>query len=150
MQRVAALGLIAMVAGCSSTTSVRPFGGSYDLISVDGKADPQALFPGSKSPEVVGGTLAVGADTLTVTLLEQSVDGAGHAVGDVTSEVEAIGYTRQGDKLVFTNGAPGSGGVILGSGVRLTFEVSLASSTGFEAVTRNFLFVPSTDPGAAP
>jgi hypothetical protein len=150
MRRIALVAVMAALGACGSTTSVRPFGGTYDLISVDGKADPQSLFPGVKSPDVVGGTMGVSADTLTVTLLEQSVDSAGRAVGDVNPVVEAIAYNRQGDTLVFTNGAAGSGGVILGSSVSLTFELALASSTGFEAVTRRFLFVPSADSGGAP
>lgn len=68
---------VALLAGCSGSTSVRPFGGSYELISVDGQRDPQPLDPGTTTPDLVGGTLNVGADSLDVTLKLQPVDSAG-------------------------------------------------------------------------
>jgi len=150
VRHLAVVTLIAALAACSGTTSVAPFGGTYNLLSVDGTLEPQGLYPASNNPELVGGTLVVAADTLTVTLSVQSVDSAGHAVGAVTPYVFDIPYERQGNALLFANASPGTGGVVVGSSVELTFELPLVASTGFTAVARRFLFVPPTDGAAKP
>jgi len=78
---IGAVRAVALLVGCSGSTSIRPFGGAYHLISVDGEPDPQPLSPGTMTPELVGGTLDVGADTLTVTLSLQPVDSTGRVTG---------------------------------------------------------------------
>lgn len=146
---------IALVVGCSGSTFVRPFGGEYDLITVDGEPDPQPLAPGTTTADLVGGMLSVGADTLDVTLLEQPVDGSGRATGEVTAVPSEIAYVRHGDSLFFSSdtvalndslflgGPPKPFGAILGSDVRLTLDVPKPSSTGFANVLRRFLFAPA-------
>jgi len=55
--------VIALLVGCRGSTSVHPFGGAYDLISVDGQQVPQPFYPGVSTQELLGGTLTVGPDT---------------------------------------------------------------------------------------
>lgn len=85
---------IAVLAGCSSSTFVCPFGGTYDLIDIDGQQTPQPLLPGLTTLEVVGGTLIAGQDTLHVTLSLQSEDSTGRPIGQLDPLVSAIPFVR--------------------------------------------------------
>ncbi len=146
---------VALLAGCSGSTSVRPFGGSYELISVDGQRDPQPLDPGTTTPDLVGGTLNVGADSLDVTLSLQPVDSAGRPAGEIEQLAGAVPYTRHGDSLFTAEDTAGRGdallpngpaaplGVILGSNVSLTLYRPIPTSTGFTSRPRHFLFSPA-------
>ena len=146
---------IALLAGCSSSTSVRPFGGAYDLISIDGRPDPQPFYPGTATPDLVGGTLNVGPDSLDLTLSLQAVDSAGRPAGDIQELAGATPYTRHGDTLFIAGDTAGRGdallptepdipfGTIIGSSVSLTLYLPIATSTGFTIVPRHFLFTPA-------
>ena len=149
---------IALLAACSSSTSSRPLGGTYDLTSVEGQRLPQPLDSGSYTPEVLSGTLEVGADTLNLALSLQSVDSTGRAVGPVTPMLGAIPYVRHGDSLLtaYDSGSYGDGlgglvpgaqqevGRIRGSNVEVDLYSSIASSTGFTSTPRRrFLFIPA-------
>jgi len=146
---------IALLVGCSGSTSDRPFGGAYVLISVDGQRDPQPLFTGTTTPELEGGSLNAGPDSLDVILSVQAVDSAGQPVGAVEQLAGAIPYTRHGDSLFAAFDSTGQGdalqpngpatpvGMILGSNVVLTLYLPVASSTGFASDARHFLFVPA-------
>ena len=152
---IGAVCAVALLVGCSGSTSIRPFGGAYHLISVDGEPDPQPLSPGTMTPELVGGTLDVGADTLTVTLSLQPVDSTGRATGAVSSELSEIPYVRRSDSLFYAmdtlafddslllGGPPKPFGAIVGSNVRVLLVVPGSSSTGFFARARQFLFFPA-------
>ena len=155
MRHLGVVCAIALLAGCSGSTSVRPFGGAYDLISVDGRPDPQPFYPGTATPDLVGGTLNIGPDSLDLTLSLQAVDSAGRPAGDIQELAGAIPYVRRGDSL-FTDadtsgqgdallpiGPPAPIGMILGSNVSLTLELPVVSSTGFSSETRRFLFSPA-------
>lgn len=154
MRRFGVVCAIALFVGCSGSTSVRPFGGAYDLISVDGEQIPQPLYPDTNTPELLGGTLAVGADTLVVNLSLQS-DSSGRATGDVIPMIADMPYVRLGDSLYFPGDTaalhdslylgppPTPFGVIRGSSVRITLGLTHASSTGFRSVARQFLFAPA-------
>lgn len=154
MRPLGLLCAIVLVGGCSNATSVRPFGGTYDLISVDGKPDPQPLFSGANT-DVVAGTLTVGSDTLNVILDLKSVDSAGRPTGDATPLVNAIPYVRRGDTLlVADSGSLGDGfggltsgafpiGKIVGSSVQLDLTFGIPASTGFGGPPGRFLFTPA-------
>jgi len=90
----------ALLVGCSGSTSIRPFGGAYDLISVDGEPDPQPLYRGTTTPELVGGTLNFVSDSLDVTLSLQAVDSTGRPTGDIEQRAGAIPYVRHGHSLL--------------------------------------------------
>ena len=90
----------ALLVGCSGSTSIRPFGGAYDLISVDGEPDPQPLYRGTTTPELVGGTLNIVPDSLDVTLSLHAVDSTGRPTGDIEQLAGAIPYVRHGDSLL--------------------------------------------------
>lgn len=152
------LSAIAFLAACSSSTSVRPLGGTYDLASVQGLRLPQPLDSASYTPVVIAGTLDVGADTLELTLSLQTVDSTGRAVGAVFPLIATIPYVRHGDSLltVSDTGSYGDGlgglvpgaqqeiGRISGSNVQLDLYTSIASSTGFtNSSRRRFLFSPA-------
>ena len=122
---------IALLVGCSGSTAVRPFGGAYDLVSVDEQQIPQPLYPGESTPELLAGTLTVGTDTLVVNLSLQS-DSNGHATGDVVPMIIDMPYARLGDSLylpsdtalfhdpIYIGPPPTPFGVIRGSSVRVT------------------------------
>lgn len=159
MQRFArSLGLVAVLAvvvGCSGSTSVRPFGGTYDLASVEGRNLPQRLVPGNDAPELLGGTLNVGADSLDVTVSLQYFDGAGHPIGGPAPTAFDFPYARLGDSLylasdtsalhdpLYTGPPPVAIGAILGSSVRMTLLFVVPTSTGFGYVSRRLLFTPA-------
>ena len=144
----------ALLVGCSGSTSIRPFGGAYDLISVDGEPDPQPLYRGTTTPELVGGTLNFVSDSLDVTLSLQAVDSTGRPTGDIEQLAGAIPYVRHGHSLLtaFDTSGYGDGlvpngpaapiGMIVSGNVILTLPLPVASSTGFGSETRNFLFTP--------
>ncbi|HEY7894023.1 MAG TPA: hypothetical protein VIC24_03910 [Gemmatimonadaceae bacterium] len=147
---------IALVVGCSGTTSVHPFGGAYNLLTVDGQPDPQPLVPRISSPRLLGGTMNVGADTLDVTLSVQAVDDAGRATGDIAPMVIDLPYARRGDSLYFPPDTlaftdslyigpkPQAFGAILGSTVRLSLSFTFPTSTGFGySHVRQLLFAPA-------
>lgn len=146
---------IALLAGCSSSTSVRPFGGTYNLLDISGRRTPQPLLAGLKTIEVVGGTLIAGQDTLHVTLSLQSEDSTGRPIGDIDPLVSAIPFVRHGDSLlVADSGSVGHGlggvapgflpiGKVLGSSVELDLFFGLPLSTGFTGSVRHFLFAPA-------
>jgi len=145
----------ALLVGCSGSTSVRPFGGAYNLISVDGQREPQPLYRGTTTPELVGGTLNVVPDSLDVTLSLEAVDSTGRPTGDIEQRAGAIPYVRHGDSLLtaFDTSGYGDGlvhngpgtpiGMIVGGNVILTLSLPVTSSTGFGSETRNFLFTPA-------
>jgi len=146
---------IGLVAACSSSTSVRPFGGTYNLISVNGQRIPAPLFPGLKTLDAVGGSVTVGGDTLNIVLSLQSLDSTGRPVGDVTPLRSALPYVRHGDSLILAESdsvgdglgglVPGSEpiGTILGSSVELTLFLGLPVSTGWGGPVSRFLFTPA-------
>lgn len=146
---------VAAVAGCGGSTSVRPFGGTYTLASVDGGSIPQPLVPGNTTPELLAGTLRVGTDSLNVTLSEQDIGSDGQPVDDPEPFMYAIPYARLGDSLylpsdtsalhdsLYIGPPPATIGAIVGSSVRVVLVVASASSTGFFALPRRFLFIPS-------
>lgn len=158
MRRVGVVLAIALVVGCSGSTSIRPFGGTYDLLNVDGRPDPQPLFPGANT-QVVSGMLTVDTDTLHLTLELQALDSSGRATGDITPSLGAIPYVRHGDSLLVPVDTAGWGdalliggevpgasqqiGTVLGSNVELSLFFGTASSTGFNATLRRFLFTPA-------
>lgn len=152
---------IALLAGCSSSTSGLPFGGTYDLLSINGLPDPQPPYVGA-STEVVSGTLSVGADTLHLTLELQALDNTGHPTGDTMPVLGAIPYVRHGDSLLVPAdtssagwgdalfiggeepGAPQPIGAIVGSDVRLNLLIgAIPASTGFSGSVSHFLFTPA-------
>lgn len=146
---------MALVSSCTDSTSVRPFGGTYELVSVEGKPIPQPLYPGTTTPQVIGGTLTVEPDTLNLVLSLLSVDSAGRATGPVMPSVGEIPYVRHGDSLFVVVDTAGQGdglvaigpptpfGIITGSTVRLTLELPIATSTGFTVRPRRILFAPA-------
>ena len=146
---------IVLVTACSSSTSVRPFGGTYDLITANGQAVPAPLFPGLPTVDVVGGTVSAGPDTLNILLSLQLVDNKGRTVGSVTPLRSALPYVRHGDSLLLAESdsindglgglVPGSEpiGKILGSSVELTLFLGQPVSTGFSGPTTRFLFTPA-------
>lgn len=129
----------AALAACSGSTSVRPFGGTYALATVNGSPLPQPEYPQAINPMIAGGTLTVDPDTLYFVLSLQPVDAGGHAIGDAVAFESRIPYSRQGDSLVLEGEGPGSG-TILGSSVRLVL-VTPPSSVGFSALNK-YLFTP--------
>lgn len=152
---------VALVAGCSSSTSVRPFGGTYDLLSVNGLPDPQPTYAGA-AMQVVSGTLSVGTDTLHLTLDLRALDNAGHATNDTMTVLGEIPYVRHGDSLLApadtssagwgdalfiggeVPGAPQGVGAVVGSDVRLNLLIGgIPSSTGFSGSVSRFLFAPA-------
>ncbi|MGH7648900.1 MAG: hypothetical protein ACREND_12335 [Gemmatimonadaceae bacterium] len=147
---------IVLLVGCSGATSVRPFGGAYGLIDIDGQPPPQPLQPGEATLQVVGGTLSVGPDTLRVTLTLQGEDTAGRPLGAPLPLASAIPYVRHGDSLlVADSGSVGDGlggvapgflpiGRVLGSSVALDLFFGLPVSTGFTGPVRRFLFAPAS------
>ena len=155
MRRLGVVCAIAVLAGCSGSTSVRPFGGAYDLVSVDGRGDPQPLEKGTTTPDLVGGTLNVWPDSLELTLSLQNVDSAGRLTGDIEQLTGEVPYVRQGDSLFTAVDTSGRGGAllpntpatalgrILGSSVVLTIYLPIPTSTGFTARPRQFLFTPA-------
>ena len=158
MRRLGVVLAIALLVGCSSSTSVRPLGGTYDLVTVDGQRLPQPLDSASYTPEVLAGTLDVGADTLNLTLSLQAIDSTGMAVGAVFPMTGVIPYVRHGDSLltVSDTGSYGDGlvgpapgaqqeiGRVSGSDVQLYLYTGIASSTGFTSTSRRrFLFSPA-------
>ena len=154
MRRFGVVCAIALLVGCSGSTSVRPFGGAYDLISIDGQRIPQPLYKGSMAPDIVGGTLNVWPDSLDLTLSEQNVDSAGRPTGDVEQLAAIVPYVRQGDSLFTAADTSGRGdalfpttpanpiGRILGSNVVVTVYLPVPSSTGFRLAPRRYLFTP--------
>jgi len=146
--------VIALVVGCSGSTSVRPFGGEYDLISVNGRQIPQPYFPGTSVPELLGGRLTVGVDSLVVNLSLQA-DGSGHAAGGVVSMVVELPYARLGDSLylpsdtaifhspLYLGPPPTPFGAIRGSSVRITLAASRETSMGVESTVHRFAFAPA-------
>lgn len=155
MRRLGVGCVVALLVACSSgSTSVRPFGGAYDLISVDGQQIPQPLDPGTSTPELLGGTLTVGADTLVVNLSLQSESG-GQATGNVAPMIVDFPYARLGDSLylpsdtalfhdpIYIGPPPTPFGTIEGSSVRITLVVAPAMSVGFRATARRFFFAPA-------
>lgn len=155
MRRFGVVCAIALFVGCSGSTSVRPFGGAYDLISVEGKQVPQPLYAGTTTPEVESGTLNVGPDSLGVTLSLQPVDSAGRPTGEVEQLAGAVPYVRHGDSLFTAIDTSGRGdallptepdvpvGTILGSSVIVVLYLPVATSTGFTVLPRHFLFIPA-------
>lgn len=147
---------IALLLGCTGSTSARPFAGTYDLLRIDGKPEPQPLYPGTSSPEIVGGMLTVASDTLRVSLSMQAVDSAGRVIGDIGPAVYAIPYTRHGDELVTSNGnslvnaspllLPGSqaiAGSVVGNDVQLDLGVGTQSFIGiYSYAEHELLFAP--------
>ena len=131
---------VAALAACSGSTSVRPFGGAYTLITVNGLPEPQPLYRNTNNPEIAGGALTVGPDTLYFDLALQPVDANGRAVGDTVSFEARIPYARQGDSLLLEGEGLGAG-TIVGSSVRLVLE-SPANSTGFTSGANRYLFAP--------
>ena len=152
---LAFVGVMAVAVGCSGSTSVRPFGGTYDLATVDDAGVPQPLVPGTTTPELLAGTVRVGADSLDVTLTEQDIGSTGQPVDDPLQFVYSIPYARLGDSLylpsdtlalhdsLYIGPPPPAIGAILGSSVRLVLLVAAASSTGFHDLARQFLFIPA-------
>ncbi len=146
---------IAILVACSSSTGVRPFGGAYELVNVDGQPDPQPLAPGTTTPDLVGGTLVVGPDSLTLTLSLQEVDSVGRPTGSVQQLAGTNPYVRQGDSLFAVSDSSGLGnelvpttgatpiGVVVGSNVVLTLDVAIPTSTGFGLKPRRFFFAPA-------
>lgn len=154
MRRLGVVFAIALLAGCSGSTSVHPFGGAYDLVSVDGQRDPQPFYRGTTTPDLVGGTLSVGPDSLDVMLSLQDVDSTGRPTGEIENRGGAIPYTRRGDSLFTAFDTTGQDGLlprqpaapvgaILGSNVALTLYLPETSSIGFASQTRHFLFSPA-------
>ena len=76
MRRFQFVFAVALFAGCSGSTPVRPFGGTYDLLSINGLPHPQPSDAGAAT-QVVSGTLSVGTDTLHLTLELQALDNTG-------------------------------------------------------------------------
>ena len=116
------------------------------------------LDSASYTPEVLAGTLDVGADTLDLTLSLQAVDSTGQAVGAVFPMTGTIPYVRHGDSLLtvpdtgsygdgLVGPAPGAQqeiGRISGSDIQLYLYIGMASSTGFTNTSRRrFLFSPA-------
>ena len=149
---------IALLLGCTGSTSARPFAGSYDLLRIDGKPEPQPLYPGTSSPEIVGGALTVTSDTLRVTLSMQMVDSTGRVTGEVNPAVYAIPYTRRGDVLITENAnslvnaspllLPGSqaiAGAVVGNDVQLDLGVGTQSFIGiYSYAEHQLLFAPES------
>ena len=131
---------IVAAAACSGATSVRPLGGRYLVISVNGLSLRWPENPSSINPQIAGGSLSVGPDTLSVFLSLQPVDAIGHAVGDTVSFGEKLPYFRRADSSVLGDVGRGDGGAIVGGSVRLRLE-DPPSSWGFEGENR-YLFVP--------
>jgi len=129
----------AALAACTGSTSVRPFGGTYALATVNGSPVPQPEYPQAINPMIVGGVLTVGPDTLYFVLSLQPVDAGGHAAGDAVPFESRIPYSRRGDSLELEGEGPGAG-TILGSSVRLVL-VTPPSSTGISALN-TYLFTP--------
>lgn len=158
MRPVGVVLAIALLVGCGGSTSVRPFGGSYDLLNIDGRPDPQPLYPGA-NVQVVSGTLGVGTDTLRLTIELQPTDSSGQAAGDITPMLAAIPYLRHGDSLLAVADTSGWGdglliggevpgasqqiGTVLGSNVELSLLFGIPSSTGFSGSARRYLFTPA-------
>ncbi|HKV52722.1 MAG TPA: hypothetical protein VJO52_16120 [Gemmatimonadaceae bacterium] len=156
MRPLGVLCAIALLGGCSGTTSLHPFGGAYNLLTVDGLPDPQPLVPGVVSPELLGGTMNVGADTLDVTLSLQPVDDAGRPTGDIAPMMIDLPYARRGDSLYFASDTlaftdslyvgpkPQAFGALLGSTVRLSLSFTISTATGFGySHVRQLLFAPA-------
>ena len=155
MRRLGGVCAIAILVGCSGSTGPRPFGGVYDLVNVDGKPDPQPLAPGTTTPDLVGGTLVVGPDSLTLTLSLQDVDSVGRPTGNVQQLAGTNPYVRQGDSLFTVADSSGRGnellpttgatpiGMVLRSSVVLTLDVAIPTSTGFGLEPRRFFFAPA-------
>lgn len=157
IQSVGVVCAATLILACSGSTSVRPISGTYDLVSIDSRPDPQPLYPGTTTPQLVGGTLTVGPDTLNVTLSLQSVDSTGRPIGDIEPAVYEIPYTRHGDTLVTSNnnsvvsGDPlllggdtsADVGAVIGSDVQLTLVLGVQSITGFTPATHQYLFAPA-------
>lgn len=149
---------IALLLGCSDSTSAPPFTGTYELLRIDGKPEPQPLYPGTSSPEIVGGMLTVASDTLRVTVSMQMVDSAGRVIGEVGPAMYAIPYTRHGDVLVTENGnslvnaspllLPGSqaiAGSVVGHDVQLNLGVGTQSFIGvYSYAEHELLFGPES------
>ncbi len=157
MRRVGVVLAIALLVGCSGSTSVHPFGGTYHLLNIDGRPDPQPLYPGANT-QVVRGTLNVGTDTLHLTIELQPTDSSGQPAGDITPLLAAIPYVRHGDSLLVVADTSGWGdgliggevpgasqqiGTVLGSNVELSLFFGIPSSTGFTGPARRFLFTPA-------
>lgn len=126
MRRLGVVLIIALFAGCSGSTSVHPFGGTYDLLNIDGRSDPQPLYPGA-NVQVVSGTLGVDADTLYLTLELQPLDSSGRAVGDITPSLSAIPYVSS---WRVSRRVPDSAGPRGGSCSRLLHEASRTRALG--------------------
>ncbi|HKT08196.1 MAG TPA: hypothetical protein VJR24_09890 [Gemmatimonadaceae bacterium] len=143
-----------LVACSSSSTSVRSFGGAYDLTSVDGGQLPQSYYPGVSTTELRGGTLTVGPDTLVVKLFLQAESG-GQPTGDVVPMIVDFPYARLGDSLylpsdtslfhdpLYLGGPPPPFGAIEGSDVVITLAVYPPVGTGVRGVARQFSFAPA-------
>ena len=154
MRRFGVVCAVALLVGCSGSTSVRPFGGAYDLISVDGQQVPQPYYPGVSTQELLGGTLSVGPDTLIVNLSLQA-ESDGQPTGNVVPMVVDFPYARLGDSLYFPSdtalfhdplylgGPPPAFGAIAGSSVRITLAVYPPTSTGLRGIARQFSFAPA-------
>lgn len=134
------IGVVAALAACGGPTSVRPFGGAYTLITINGRPEPQPLYRNTNNPQIAGGALTVGPDTLYFDLALQPVDANGRAVGDTVSFEARIPYSRLADSLLLEGEGLGAG-TIVGSGVRLVLE-SPANSTGFTSGENAYLFAP--------
>ncbi|HTL95756.1 MAG TPA: hypothetical protein VL157_09440 [Gemmatimonadaceae bacterium] len=146
--------VIALLVGCSGSTSVHPFGGAYDLISVDGQQVPQPFYPGVSTQELLGGTLTVGPDTQAVNLSLQSESG-GQPTGNVVPMIVDFPCARLGDSLYFPSDTslfhdplyigrpPPAFGAIAGSSVRITLAVYPPISTGLREIGRQFSCAPA-------
>ena len=73
---------IVAAAACSGATSVRPLGGRYLVISVNGLSLRWPENPSSINPQIAGGSLSVGPDTLSVflSLQRDRARGRGHCL----------------------------------------------------------------------
>ena len=139
LYRTAIAGACIILVACSEGTSVRPFGGSYVLNSVNGHPIPQPLYPDSTNPLVVGGTLIVKADSLDVTSDFQAVDTSGRPVGTVMPFESKIPYVRQGDSLIYVGSASGPfGGKVVGNDVRLVLGLARLTPGFPDIVTYQF------------
>lgn len=160
MRPLGLLCAIALLVGCGGSTAVRPFGGTYDLATVNGRPLPQPLYSGATTG-VSDATLDAGADTITLTMLLQPFDSLTHPT-NVDVEIEKIPYELHGDSLlvVLPTGSFGDGllirgldsgqqgplliGTLRGSNVQLLLSFVLPSSTGFtNSMTSRFLFTPA-------